>query len=1104
MSEPSSDADDPFDELLARLDDALAAGSEPNLPTIADSPPELLGRLQQDLASMRLLRHHLSPRRPVLLSPARECGLALTHVARFRLVRELGRGGSGIVYLAEDPQLGREVALKIPRPEVLAYPALRERFIREAQAAAALDHPNLVPVYEAGEHAPLCYIATAYCDGPTLAAWLSDRTEPAPALEAARLVSILADAVQHAHGRGILHRDLKPANILLEADCEQPSVDGSDAESRWGTAPIRVADCTLLSNPRITDFGLAKVLEADCEETASGVIIGTPCYMAPEQAAGHTRQLSVAVDVYALGAILYETLTLRPPFRDTSRLLTLQQVRLNVPVPPRALRPRVPLDLETICLKCLEKNPARRYATARDLAIDLRHFLCGEPIEARPNPWWERVGKWMRRRPVAAAALFTGGAAAIALVAMWLAFTLELRRERNAAAQSAREAEKQRLLAVANQDQALAAVDRFLARIGDRRLADVPEMDEVRRELLEDALGFCEQFLEQSPNPDRNVRFQAGRTHGRLAKILRSLSRFEPAEENYRRALAIFQQLINEYPDDCAYRFEFAKNSYNLSVLYRETRRGSEADSLVAQALDLQERLVQQDPRSRDFRRDLATTSIVRATFLRTHGQADLAEVLVRKVMSIREALCQEQPSDADAQADLARAHAAMGHLLFDTRRVAEAEPWFRLARDRIETLARARPQSTSYSSDFANVVNSLGVAYELLNRPYEAVAAYRQCVVEKMKLADKHPAIAAHRFNLGWSYTNLGSACWKSGQPEDAEAAYREGRKMLERLVHDEPENDAYALQLAKNEHSMARFQRSKGLLEPAEAGFRSAAAILETIVSRQPDNASYSVELALAHTERANVCTDKDDPLAALPWFERAFSLLDGVLKKNPRHTMALEFAHESHLGRALALTALGRYDQARLDWDAAVPFRLDAHTARHHAAWRALDLAAQRRFAQALAELRASDNEAMATKDLLWLYRLAQAHALIAAGNAADSVPPNCAPEHERERCARRAVELLETLRAKTYFENPRKREILQIDHTFNALRIRPEFVKLWQKVSGTFNAVPDPQKKVSGTFNPVPEKRCQEPLIPFLTRSLVDCDRWDDPFAPRSAV
>ena len=1057
MSELTPEPEDTFEELLERFDDALAAGSEPSFPTDADSPPELLGRLEHGLASMRLLRRHLAPRRPGLLSPKSELGLALTHVARFRLVRELGRGGSGIVYLADDPQLGREVALKIPRPEVLAYPGLRARFIREAQAAAALDHPNLVPVYEAGEHAPLCYIATAYCHGPTLAAWLKDRTEPAPALEAARLMATLADAVQHAHGRGILHRDLKPANILLEAVSGPSSADDGDAGSPGGTTPMRFTDCSLLSNPRITDFGLAKVLEADCDETASGVILGTPCYMAPEQAAGQTRQLSVAVDVYALGAILYETLTLRPPFRDNSRLLTLEQVRLETPPPPRVLQPRVPRDLETICLKCLEKDPARRYATARDLAIDLRHFLCGEPIDARPNPWWERAGKWMRRRPVAAAAVLMGGAAAIALIVMWLAFTLELRRERNAAAHSAREAEKERIRAVANQDQALAAVDRFLARVGDRRLADVPEMDEVRRELLEDALGFCEQFLEQSPTPDRNVRFQAGSTHGRLAKILQTMSRNEPAEHNYRGAIAILERLTDEFPADRAYRFQLAKQYYNMAILCRAAKSGSGMEPLLIHALDLQERLVEEDPRSWDYRRDLATTSKALASFRRGQGRGDETDALLRRSIRIREDLCQEQPANAVAQADLSNAQASMGHLLFETHRVAEAEPWFRQARDRLEALTRAHPRSTAYSMDFINAVNSLGVVCELLNRQAEAAAAYRQCIVEKRKLAEKHPSVAAHRFSLAWSLTNLGSVCSKAALPADAEAAFHESEKILETLPDDIPRTDNYFLQLAKIRHGMASLERSRGLLDEAETGFRSAAAILEPCVRRHPDNPSNAnaVDLALAYVEIGNVCTDKDDPMGALPWFERALSLLDGVLGKTPRHTMALEFTRASHIGRALALTSLGRYDQARPDWETAVRDPHDAQTTNHYAAWRALIAAEKRSCGQALIEIRSLEKAAVTADDLLLFYRLAQAHALVAAGASPDHGPTNLSRADEREQCANRAVELLEMLGAQSYFKNKKKREALQADRTFDSLRTRPKFAPRFDRLAHSPN-------------------------------------------------
>jgi WD40 repeat protein len=291
----------------------------------------------------------------------------------YEIQSELGGGGMGVVYLAYDPRLKRQVAIKVVRGGGRARKEELARFHTEAEAIARLQHPHIAHVYEVGEHQDGPYLVLEYLDGGSLDRKLAGT--PQPAMAAAGLVETLARAVQHAHERGIVHRDLKPANVLLTAD---------------GT-------------PGIADFGLAKLREGGPGVTASGAVLGTASYMPPEQARGDTDLIGPAADVYALGAILYETLTGRPPFQGTTAAETVLQVLTEDPVPPRRLQPRVPRDLETICLKCLDKRPGKRYASARALAEDLARFLAGKPIEARPVGAWERGLKWARRRPAVAA-----------------------------------------------------------------------------------------------------------------------------------------------------------------------------------------------------------------------------------------------------------------------------------------------------------------------------------------------------------------------------------------------------------------------------------------------------------------------------------------------------------------------------------------------------------------------------------------------------------------------------------------------------------------------------------------------------------------------------
>lgn len=385
-------------DLLAAYDEGLAAGQPPPALVPSGHLPEAAAQLRRSQACLDWLEA-VWPRAAAPASRTRLTSeLDLLHswstparLGRYLILRELGRGGCGIVFLAFDPALGRKVALKVPRAEALLTPELRARFLREARTAAGLDHPSIVPVYEAGEIGAVCYIASAYAPGIDLASWLKQPHEPIAPHAAARLVAALADAVHHAHTRGVVHRDLKPANILM-ADAELPIADASTPSS--DPSAIRNPQFAI---PKITDFGLAKLMEREMNETTTGVIIGTPPYMAPEQAASRKDAIGPATDVYALGAILYELLTGRPPFTAETALETLEQVRTQPPVRPRQLHPSLPRALETVCIKCLEKEPGNRYPSAAALADDLQRFLADAPILGRPVAWHVRLASWSRQ-----------------------------------------------------------------------------------------------------------------------------------------------------------------------------------------------------------------------------------------------------------------------------------------------------------------------------------------------------------------------------------------------------------------------------------------------------------------------------------------------------------------------------------------------------------------------------------------------------------------------------------------------------------------------------------------------------------------------------------
>jgi hypothetical protein len=305
--------------------------------------------------------------------------LADIHVPGYELLAELGRGAMGVVYRARETKLGRPVALKMILAGGHASVSDRARFKREAEAVAALRHPNIVQIYAVGESGGLPYCALEFVEGGNLADYAAGKALPPQ--QAAALVEQLARAVHFAHEHNIVHRDLKPANILIADSAGQLAIHNPQS-----------------AIPKIADFGLAKKLDSATGPTVTGAVLGTPAYMAPEQAGGEGKTVGPAADTYALGAILYELLTGRPPFRAATPLDTIFQVISVEPPPPRAVNPKVPRDLETVTLKCLRKEPGKRYASAKELAEDLRRWRAGEPVTARPRGRGERMWRGLKRR----------------------------------------------------------------------------------------------------------------------------------------------------------------------------------------------------------------------------------------------------------------------------------------------------------------------------------------------------------------------------------------------------------------------------------------------------------------------------------------------------------------------------------------------------------------------------------------------------------------------------------------------------------------------------------------------------------------------------------
>jgi tetratricopeptide (TPR) repeat protein len=732
-------------------------------------------------------------------------------VAGYEILGVLGRGAMGVVYKARQVGLNRTVALKMIRAGAAAGPQDLARFRREAEAVAQLRHPHIVGVYEVGEADGQPYFSLEYVEGPSL-----DRTvrgRPLPPGQAAALLAPLARAMSHAHAHGIIHRDLKPANVLMTAE---------------GT-------------PKVGDFGLARRLEEDAGQTRSGMVLGTPSYMAPEQAEGRVHDVGPLADVYSLGAVLYECLTGRPPFTGATLLDTLKQVSTQEPVAPRQLQPGVPRDLETVCLKCLHKDPRRRYASAAVLAEELDRFLAGRPIHARPVGPVGRLTRWCRRNPLPAGLL---GLAAALLVAWavtasllsWFAYA----QKREADHQASRAREKEALAQAeaaralqqemkAQQEAARAARNakkakdtadltvRQIIGLGEslakklyRRPASAQEAPEADR-LRHDVLASLRQSLAVL---GREVEKAGVTTFGRMATLqemgdlLMRLGQWREALAAYRQGYELAREKARAEPaNDLA--------QANLAVMLERlghVDRDQTGDARAACAWYRQARELHLGVFTHPGSGFFSATDAHRLTsFADMHlgralmglGRPAEAHRLFAEALRHRLAWQKALPQRVPPRSYVMETHLWLA--VADSRRPGgtRAEAHFRRAAEIGAGLVRAYPGSAAFKADVADVLGARGDHLLRAGKVGKARECYEESLRNLRAALARDPGNLEHQTLLALTHERLAAAARRGGKPGGAAADEQEALRLRAELLRTEPDNSfrraAWLLALAR-----------------------------------------------------------------------------------------------------------------------------------------------------------------------------------------------------------------------------------------------------------------------------------------------------------------
>jgi tetratricopeptide (TPR) repeat protein len=783
----------------------------------------------------------------------------------YELIEEIGRGGMGVVYKARQIALNRTVALKLILSGRAASTAELERFRTEAESAARLSHPNIVRIFDVGVAEGRPYLSLEYVDGASLQKKLA--AGPLPFREAAELTRTLALAVHDAHQQGVIHRDLKPDNVLLMAN----------------------------GVPKIADFGLARQEgDAPAGQTRSGAVLGTPAYMSPEQAAGDRAAIGPATDIYSLGAMLYEMLTGRPPFHAANVIDVLSAIRNDEPLAPHRLTARLPRDLDTICLKCLAKEPAGRYASADALAADLQRFIDGEPILARRIGVAGQTWRWCRRKPLVAtllAALLVACAAGMAGVTwQWRRaekIAIAAQFDRDEAHRQRGEAVRERNRAVAEQDRAEAHYVRArqvldqLTQLGVE-MSNRQGMAETSRNILQQALTFYEGFL-QERSDDPAVQLDTGRACQRAALINQQLGRMDAAEPILRRGVKILDELIEQEPLNAGARKALADCLVNLAFVLRH--RGDPRASLTTyeRTVGVLEELHRAYPDRRDYAVGLGNSLVNQSVVFRMLNRADDALKTLRRAIEIEEPLLQADPAHRVLKVELSLALDDYGAMLWERGKHVDGERFCRRAFDLRKTLVRGDVRNASVA--WTQQVATDPTPIHLLARSHNRLA---RILATQKKAAE-------------------------------AEDHYKRALECAAQIVSRWPKTLGYARDALAYGHDLVRFHNAQGNRSAAESAFKQLLAI-ENLTTR-----AHPTDAAMHHAAAQNLLLAPffklHDPTRALGLARRAATLAPN----NPEYHATVALAHLRLFDTRSALRELLTSIRLRLGWNRwmSVPF-------------------------------------------------------------------------------------------------------------------------------------------------------------------------------------